>query len=353
MTLRTPSWEFFFRLGVLAVAVILVFQSLIKLRSVFLVVAASLVLALGVQPFLKYLEGKGMSRASATALMLSAGLVAASVVAVMVTPLLGDQIASIMEAGPGIIDDLKEGSPFLDTVLGGFDLDSLLKPDGEGATLASVFGGLFNLITVGVLTPYFAYAMPKMKVYTLRLMHREDREGFIRMFDEAVDRVSGFVSGNLIVSVLAAVTAFGALLLIGVPYPAALAIWIGVTDLVPVVGVFIGAIPALAVAYVELGTGGAIAVGVFIIVYQQIENYVVAPRVMKRTVDLSPPVVIVALMVGGSLAGVLGALLALPVAALVSLLANEFLIERRLDSVRDENNTGKPARIKPRKRQLP
>ncbi|MEX0797332.1 MAG: AI-2E family transporter [Acidimicrobiia bacterium] len=102
----------------------------------------------------------------------------------------------------------------------------------------------------------------------------------------------------------------------------------------PVVGVFIGAAPAIAIAYVELGPGGAIAVAVFIVVYQPIENYLIAPRVMKRTVDLSPPVVIISLMVGGSLAGVLGALLALPVAAVITLLTNRFLIERRVSEVR-------------------
>jgi predicted PurR-regulated permease PerM len=98
----------------------------------------------------------------------------------------------------------------------------------------------------------------------------------------------------------------------------------------------IGAVPVLIVAGV---TGGPEFLWAFVllIAYQQFENYVLAPRVMKRAVDLSPPVVIVALLVGGTLAGIVGALLALPVAALIKILASEFLIRRRVESVRDGN----------------
>jgi predicted PurR-regulated permease PerM len=334
VSLAAPSWRFLVRLGALAVAVIVTFQGLLKLRGVFLVVAASLVIALGVQPFLKFLEKRGLSRGLATSVMLSIGVVTGVGITWLVAPMLGDQISEVMEAGPGIIDDLRASNGFLDTILADFDIESLTGSDETGSPLTSRFGGLFNLFTVAVLTPYFAYAMPRMKVYTLRLIHKEEREDFIRIFDEAVERVSGFIAGNLVVSVFATLFSFAALLTIGVPYAVALAIWIGITDLIPVVGVSIGAAPAIAIAYVELGPGGTIAVAVFIVVYQQIENYLIAPRVMKRTVDLSPPVVIISLMVGGSLAGVLGALLALPVAAVVTLLTNRFLIERRISEVR-------------------
>jgi predicted PurR-regulated permease PerM len=269
----------------------------------------------------------------------------------LVAPMLGDQISEVIEAGPGIIDDLRASNGFLDTILADFDMESLTgSEEGSASPLTSLFGGLFNLFTVGVLTPYFAYAMPKMKVYTLRLIHKDEREDFIGVFDEAVERVSGFIAGNLVVSVFATLFSFAALLIIGVPYAIALAIWIGITDLIPVVGVFIGAAPAIAIAYVELGPGGAIAVAVFIIIYQQVENYALAPRVMKRTVDLSPPVVIISLMVGGSLAGVLGALLALPVAAVVTLITKRFLIERRVSEVRLKAEQGGNGS---RKRELP
>ncbi len=346
------SWRFLLRLGALALAVIITFHALIQLRGVFLVVAASLVLALGVQPFLKFLERQGLSRVIATTVMLLIGVVVGVGATWLVAPMLSDQISEVIEAGPGIIDELRASNGFLDTVLADFSTESLTGSDDEGggSPLTALFGGLFNLFTVGVLTPYFAYAMPRMKVYTLRLIHKEGRESFIGIFDEAIERVSGFIAGNLVVSAFAFLFALPALLIIGVPYAVALAIWIGLMDLIPVVGVFIGAAPAIAIAFVELGPGGAIAVAVFITVYQQIENYLIAPRVMKRTVDLSPPVVIISLMVGGSLAGVLGALLALPVAAVVTLLTNRFLIERRVAEVRLKSEQGNASTAK---RELP
>jgi predicted PurR-regulated permease PerM len=334
VSLAIPTWRFLLRVGLLAIGVIITFQALLKLRGVFLVVAASLVIALGVQPFLRFMEDRGMSRIAATLVMLLIGAVAGIGAAWLITPVLGDQIVAIIEAGPGIIDDLRNSSSILDRLLEGLDVEALTGEDGSVTPLRTLFGGIFNLFTVGVLTPYFAYSMPRMKVYILRLIHKQERQDFIRIFDEVVERVSGFIAGNLVVSVFAAIASFAALILIGVPYPAALAIWIGVTDLIPVVGVFLGAAPAIAIAYVDLGVGGAVAVGLFIIAYQQLENYLIAPRVMKHTIDLSPPVVIISLMIGGSLAGVLGALLALPVAAVVSLLADRFLVERRISDVR-------------------
>lgn len=350
VNLAPPSWRFLIRWGVLALGVIITFQAFLKLRGVFLVVAASLVIALGVQPFLKFLERRGLSRGLATAVMLLIGVVVGVGATWLIAPMLANQIAAVIEAGPGIIDDLRASNGFLDTVLADLDVGTLGGSEESGSPLSALFGGLFNLFTVGVLTPYFAYAMPRMKVYTLRLVHKGEREDFIAVFEEAVERVSGFIAGNLVVSVFAAVFSLAALLFIGVPYAVALAIWIGLMDLIPVVGVFIGAAPAIAIAFVDLGPGGAIAVAVFIVVYQQVENYLIAPKVMKRTVDLSPPVVIISLMVGGSLAGVLGALLALPVAAVVTLLTNRFLIERRVAEVRLKAEQGGNAS---RKRELP
>jgi predicted PurR-regulated permease PerM len=334
VSLAIPTWTFLLRVGLLAIGVIITFQALLKLRGVFLVVAASLVIALGVQPFLRFMEDRGMSRLAATTVMLSLGVVAGVVATWLVAPMLGNQISAVIEAGPEIVDDLRASSSFLDRLLTGLDLESLAGEDGSATPLRTLFGGIFNLFIVGVLTPYFAHAIPRMKVYILRLIHKQERQDFIRIFDEVVERVSGFIAGNLVVSVFAAIASFVALILIGIPYPAALAIWIGITDLIPVVGVFIGAAPAIAIAYLDQGVGAAVAVGLFIIAYQQVENYLIAPRVMRRTIDLSPPIVIISLMIGGALAGVLGALLALPVAAVVTLLADRFLIEQRISEVR-------------------
>jgi predicted PurR-regulated permease PerM len=175
-----------------------------------------------------------------------------------------------------------------------------------------------------------------MKSWIFRLLRRDHREDFIYIINQSTELTSNYIIGNLTISLIAGVISFLGFSLIGLPYAVALAAWVAVTDLIPGFGALIGAVPVLIVAGV---TGGQEFLWAFVLLlaYQQIENYLLAPRVMKRAVDLSPPVVILALLVGGTLAGIVGALLALPVAALVKILASEFLIRRRVESVRDEN----------------
>lgn len=329
--LSSPRW--FAYLGITAVLVIVVLFALVRLQGVLLVVAASMVIALGVQPFIGYLTRLGLSRASAMGVLLAGGVGLGGAVLAMGVPLVSTQLAAITERGPDIIDDMRRRSDLIDAVLSNVDMTSMLA---DGETIGGFVSGMLNLITVAILAPYLAFSLPQMKIRVLRLLHREDRRDFIRILDEATDRLSGFIAGNLVVSVAAAVSSYIALKLIGAPYPAALALWIGITDLVPLVGVFLGAVPAVAITLVESGQSEAVAVAVFILMYQQLENYLIAPRVMRRTVNLSPPVVIISLMVGGSLAGVLGALLALPVAALVQLLLDEFVIGVRIRKVAHE-----------------
>ena len=112
-----------------------------------------------------------------------------------------------------------------------------------------------------------------------------------------------------------------------------LAAWVAFTDLIPVVGAFIGAAGVAAVAAFQ-GPGVVIAAVALLLVYQLVENFVIAPRVMNRAVDLSPVGVIVAILIGGSLAGLFGALLALPVAAMIKIIVFELLVPERIDEIR-------------------
>ena len=140
----------------------------------------------------------------------------------------------------------------------------------------------------------------------------------------------------------------------GFDFALVLALWVALTDLIPIAGAFIGAVPALAVAARE-GVGLMVAVAVFVLVYQLFENYLVSPRVMTRAIDLGPAAVILAVMVGGTLAGITGALLALPLAAMIKLATEQYLISTRLETVRESaGNAVSPAgRRRGRSRPLP
>ena len=339
--LTWPSPTYWLKVAAGVIGMLIAVGLLVRLEGVLLVVVASFVLALGLQPALQWMERRGLARWQAMAVVLFGGAVAAGAAVGAIVPVLIGQLDEIITAVPAVLDDLQEIGGPLGAAIDRFDWSVMVGEDGSGLlpALSGVAGATFNAVTVLILTPYFAYSFPSIKRFTLRLLHREDRPEFLRMVNESVDRISGYIAGNLTVSVVAVAASFVAFWLMGVPFPLALAFWIGVTDLIPVVGVFLGAIPAVSLAAQE-GTGLMIAVILFIIVYQQIENYLIAPRVMKRAVDLSPPSVILALMIGGSLAGVFGALLALPVAALVKVVVNDYVISRRVDDVRTTSLNG-------------
>ena len=167
------------------------------------------------------------------------------------------------------------------------------------------------------------------------MLHREDRKGALDLLNTSSSKVSSYILGNLTISLIAGVVAGVGLGLIGVKSAVILAIWIALTDLIPIAGAFLGAIPAVAVAALD-GAGPAYRRCPPSTRVSLVENYVIAPRVMKNAIDLSPAAVIIAIMIGSSLAGVLGALLALPLAAVVKLVIEQYVIAPRIDSVRGE-----------------
>jgi len=150
--------------------------------------------------------------------------------------------------------------------------------------------------------------------------------------EESLARIGGYVSGNLLISIIAGTLAFVVLELLGVPFAAALGFWVAIADLIPSVGAMLGAVLCVIVALSSSGADG-IAVAVYFVVYQRIENYFILPRIMTKAIDLSAPTVIVTLLVGASLAGLGGALIALPVAAAVKVVIREVWLAGRTTPV--------------------
>jgi predicted PurR-regulated permease PerM len=344
-----PPLSYWARVSGVVIGMVVAARVLAALQDILLIVVGALVVALGLQPAIRSMEHRGLRRGSAMAVIVLAGLLlVVGVAAAIIPPILG-QSADALEALPDLLGEIGISSPWLADLLSSID-----PSGGNGTAVVGALGwagslaqGAFHVITLLLLTPYFAMAMPAMKSGVLRLVRREHRRDFIDILNQSTDLTSNYIIGNLTISVIAGVITFSGLSLIGVPYALALAAWVAVTDLIPAFGALLGALPVLAVAAL---TGGAELVWslALLVAYQQFENYLVAPRVMKRAVDLSPPVVIVALMVGGVLAGIVGALLALPIAALAKVMVVEFLIKGRIDQVRTDGIAG-PESSRPRR----
>ena len=330
-----PRFTYWVKVGAAVIAIVVALLGVLTLKTVFLLILASLVLAMGMQPPIDFFVRRGWKRGTALTAVLIGIAVPVLIAVGMLLPTAVDQVGDVADSIPEIQEELRSLGGF-----GGFvadRMDSLTRdPDGEEVTRAvqGVATSTFNLFTVLVLTPYFAGAFPQMKRWALRLLHREDRKGALDLLNTSSSKVSSYILGNLTISLIAGIVAGVGLGLIGVRSAIVLAIWIALTDLIPIAGAFLGAIPAVAIAALD-GAGPAIAVALLLLGYQLVENYLIAPRVMKNAIDLSPAAVIIAIMIGSSLAGVLGALLALPLAAVVKLVIEQYIIAPRIDSVRE------------------
>lgn len=334
----------------MVLGVVIAVRVLAALQDVLLIMFVAFVVALGMQPALSDLERRGMRRGAGMAVIVLAGLVVMAGLAAAIIPTVVSQAVTAFERLPELMGDLERSSPLMADFLADVPIPGGGEEVDGGRTLEILGGltrGIFSVVTLLLLVPYFAVSFPTTKSWMFRLLRRDHREDFVYVINRATELTSNYIVGNLAISLIAGVVSFAGFTAIGLPYAVALAAWVAVTDLIPGFGATIGAVPVPIVAAL---TGGPSFIWslLLIVIYQQIENYVIAPRVMKRAVDLSPPVVIVALMVGGTLAGIVGALLALPVAALTKILVAEFFVRKRIDGVREENAGAGPARRKHR-----
>jgi predicted PurR-regulated permease PerM len=338
-----PPLSYWGRVAAVVVAVVILARVIASLQSVVLVIVAAMVIAIGVQPALAGLERRGLRRGTAMGLVIVAGLVLAVAALAAITPVILTQASAAVARLPEVIEEITSRWPALGDLISNGEAPGEEESGGGLVGMAAgLAASLFNLVTLLILIPYFAVAMPTLKSGVFRLLRRQHREHFVYVINRATELTSNYIMGNLLISMATATVTSLGLWLIGVPYPLALGAWMGITDLIPAVGGLLGGIPVLVVAALT-GTPELIWSAVLLLGYQQFENYVLAPRVMNKAVDLSPAAVILAVLVGGHLAGFIGALLALPVAAMTKILVTELVVRDRIDTVRADN-VSTPAR---------
>ncbi|MEU1726521.1 AI-2E family transporter [Nonomuraea sp. NPDC005692] len=317
----------------------LLVQALTASASMLLLIVVSLFLAVGLDPAVRWLEEHGLPRWAAITAVFAAVIVLFAGFAMAIVPALSEQAGQFAEQLPSYIQQLQNNPQIRDLDQRYQLLERLQAYLTSGDLGRQVFGGLlgiasivvsavFSTLTVLILTLYFLGALRSITRTGYRLIPRSRRDRARLLGDEILNRVGGYVAGNLIISLIAGVTTFVFLSIAGVPYALALAIIVALTDLIPLIGAFIGAgIATLVALFASLPV--AIATLIFFIVYQQIENYLIAPKVMKSSVDVPAAATIVAALIGGALLGVVGALLAIPVAAAIQVIVNHVVLPRQ------------------------
>jgi predicted PurR-regulated permease PerM len=192
----------------------------------------------------------------------------------------------------------------------------------------AVVTGVVAILTIAVLTFLMLLQAPQLSESLLALLPERRAERVRRVGGDAARAVTGYVVGNLAISIVAGLFAYAWLRIAGVPFAFVLALWVAFADLLPLVGATLGAVPPVFVAFLE-SPGLGIATIIFFIVYQQLENHVLQPVVMSRTVKLNPLLVLLAVLVGVKLAGLLGALLAIPIGGALQVVVRDVWDERR------------------------
>jgi predicted PurR-regulated permease PerM len=324
--------------GALGVAVAYVFaRGLGDVSSVLVIIGLSLFIAIGLDPILVFLVNRGLKRGLAVALVtLGFVLVIAAFVLAAVGPL-SHEIQTIVKNYPRYKANIAAGKGWAGKLAVKFHLTSYLK--GKNSHLKIPVGGVlgagklllsFGIATISViaLTIYFLIALPGVKRLWLSLIPRSRRIRAELLTDEVFGRVGGFMLGNLLTSLIAGLGTYIWLLIFGVPYAVLLALVVALFDLIPMVGSTIAGIIVSLVALTK-GVPVGIATAGFYIVYRYLEDYLLNPRVMKHTVKVTPGLTIIATLVGGTLLGLVGALVAIPVAATIHLLLEEMAIPRQ------------------------
>ncbi len=331
---------FQFALG--AILAYVLYQSIVSVASVLVLILIAAVLAIGLHPAVTRLERFGLSRGIATSLVFLLVIAFFVLFVWSIVPPVARQVTALIGATPDYLDDLKSNPTLrpLNERFGVVDRASeaaksldvaKLGPQAFGGVLGVgkvLISGVFNTLTVLILTLYFISAFDRIKNFVYRLIPRRRRARSILIGDEIFGRVGGYVAGAIIIAVIAGVVSLSWLTALGVPYPLALALLVAITDLIPLVGATIGAVMVTIVAFFVSWPVG-LATLIFYIVYQQVENYVVYPRVMKQSVDVSPVTAIVSVLIGGALLGVVGALLAIPISAAIQLIMKEVVLPRQ------------------------
>ena len=327
---------------VLAVAGLL--QVLWMAREVITWILIAVFLTLALNPVVAFFQRHGIRRrglAAGLTFVLAIGGVAGLGTAFV--PILVDEIANFADALPGYVEDLTAGRGplgFLETdyhivervrqaVEEGNVAERVLGASGTALAVAEgIITAIVAVITITVMTFFMLLEGPSMIDRFLAQLPPSSASRWRRILNQIYLTVGGYVSGALLIAVVAGLGSSLLLWLLGVPYAFALGLLVALLDLVPLAGATIAAILVSTIAFLDSVPIGIVVLAYFI-VYQQVENHVLYPLVYSRTVELSPLVILVAVLIGASLAGILGALAAIPVAGTIQVLVREWLEYRR------------------------
>lgn len=340
-----------FRLGLIGTLGVglglLIISSVITLQTIITYIGAALFLSLGLDPAVSWLEKRRFPRWAAILSVLLAVVGVLTGVIFAIIPIIVEQVAKLSERIPELVTAV-QSSTFLDDVqrqFPGLDVPQISKSITEflGTNLTNitttviqsgiaVVSGLFGGLIILILTLYFTASLGSIKRGVYQLIPASKRERFADMSEQITTAVGRYVVGQAGLAACNGVLSFIFLSIIGAPFPALLAFIAFLLSLIPLVGTITGSVLIVLTCLIP-GIGSsiptALAAAIYFLIYMQVEAYILSPNIMNRAVAVPGSVVVIAALAGGSLAGILGALVAIPVAASILMIIKQVVIPRQ------------------------
>jgi predicted PurR-regulated permease PerM len=339
---RSHPYYFGFIATLGALTAIVLMRALASVSQIFILILIALFLATGLNPAVETLRRRNMSRATAVTIIFTSVIAFVIFFALVVVPPVISQGTQLINKAPTLLAELTNNATInkLNDQYGIIDtLQAKLKSvTSDGTLLISAFGGVigvgksvlsgfFTFLTILVLTLYFITSLPQAVDLGLSLVPASRRERVGHLTNAIIARVGSFVGSQIVIAAMASVFVFTLSIVLGLPSPIAIGMIVFVCGLIPLIGHFLGSGIVTIIALTQSIAIGVIALVAYV-VYVQVENYVVTPRIMKRTLAVPGAVTIISALIGSSLLGLVGGLLAVPVAASIILILDEVVIPR-------------------------
>ena len=333
-------------LGIILAAVVMI-EVVLAARGILIWIFVAMFLSVALNPAVDWLQEHGITRRGlAVAIVFVGAIVAIVALGATIIPTIVAQVNDFVDAVPGYVADLTAGRGRLGFLEREYQITERVRDalsDGGASKLLGISGtalavtkgvvtAVVATLTIAFLTLFMLLEGPAWVERLYGLLPEEKQPRWRQVGHDIYRTIGGYVTGNLTISLIAGVVSTAVLLGVGVPYAVALGLLVAILDLIPLAGATIAAILVTTVAFLDTTTSGVIVL-IFFIVYQQLENHVLQPIVYGRTVQLSPLAVLIAVLIGAELAGVIGALAAIPVAGTLQVILVDWLRYRRAQAV--------------------
>ncbi len=342
---KIPAWVLRLVIGIFLSSILLFFSVYIiwKLSSVVSIVIIALFLSFALEPFVNYLVHKGWKRNVASMLVILLFTSIAVLLLIGMVPLLIDQLATVSDRIPQWSSQINY---YMNSWFGiNIDTEGIYSSLNNSNSLSSLGLNIANnviaiskqlifvfiqVFAVIILTYYFVADAPRLRRLICSFMPAKQQKFLLDTWELAITKTGNFMYSRGLLGLLSALFTLVVLLILGVPFALPLALWMGVvSQFLPVIGTFIAASLPLLVAFIN-SPRDALILLILIIIYQQFENYIIGPKITSHTMEMHPAVALLAVLMGATVAGIVGALIALPVAAIIQEITKAYLKRHEL-----------------------